>query len=224
MISDLTDEDRRYLCLKWGKTYRPDEWIRLEELYEQMINSYDIQQAGDINTLKLACKSSLKANQLLDLGDIDGAQKATKMYEAMMKAGKWTAQQNKTEENELIDSVGELVAICERDGFIPKFFVDGPKDKADRVLQDMQIYTKDLIESETGLSTKMERALVQIEEEEARIKAAAEMGEDADEEAMFDYDKPVFEIEDYEEFKEFSDEMSEEDEEYLASLLNGEDE
>jgi formylmethanofuran dehydrogenase subunit A len=34
MISDLTDEDRRYLCLKWGKTYRPDEWIRLEELYE----------------------------------------------------------------------------------------------------------------------------------------------------------------------------------------------
>ena len=223
MISDLTDEDRRYLCLKWGKTYRPDEWIRLEELYEQMINSYDIQQAGDINTLKLACKSSLKANQLLDLGDIDGAQKATKMYEAMMKAGKWTAQQNKTEENELIDSVGELVAICERDGFIPKFFVDGPKDKADRVLQDMQIYTKDLIESETGLSTKMERALVQIEEEEARIKAAAEMGEDADEEAMFDYDKPVFEIEDYEEFKEFSDEMSEEDEEYLASLLNGED-
>jgi hypothetical protein len=43
MISDLTDEDRRYLCLKWGKTYRPDEWLRLEELYTQMINSYDIQ-------------------------------------------------------------------------------------------------------------------------------------------------------------------------------------
>jgi hypothetical protein len=43
LISDLTDKDRRYLCLKWGKTYRPDEWIRLEELYTQMVNSYDIQ-------------------------------------------------------------------------------------------------------------------------------------------------------------------------------------
>lgn len=224
MVSDLTDEDRRYLCLKWGKTYRPDEWIRLEELYTQMINSYDIQQAGDINTLKLACKSSLKANQLLDLGDIDGAQKATKMYETMMKAGKWTAQQNKTEENELIDSVGELVAICERDGFIPKYFSEGPKDKADRVLQDMKIYTKDLIESETGLTTKMERALVQIEEEEARIKAAAEMGDDAEEEAMFNYDKPVFELEDYSEFKDFEAELSEEDQKYLASLLDGEEE
>ena len=137
MVADLTDEDRIYLCMKWGKSYRPDEWVRLEELYEQMINSYDIQQAGDLNTLKLACKSSLKANQLLDLGDIDGAQKAGKMYDSFMKSGKWTAQQNKTEENELIDSVGELVALCERDGFIPKYFVDGPQDKADRVIQDM---------------------------------------------------------------------------------------
>ena len=203
MVSDLTDEDRKYLCLKWGKTYRPDEWIRLEELYQQMLNSYDIQSAGDLNTLKLACKSSLKANQLLDLGDIDGAQKAGKMYDSFMKAGKWTAAQNKTEENELIDSVGELVALCERDGFIPKYFVDGPQDKADRVLQDMQKYTKDLIENESGLSIMMERAVKQIEEEEERIKAAAEAGDISDEDAMFNYDKPAFELEDYSEFKDF---------------------
>ena len=222
MISDLTDEDRRYLCLKWGKTYRPDEWIRLEELYEQMLASYDIQAAGDLNTLKLACKSSLKANQLIDLGDIDGAQKAMKMYETMMKAGKWTAQQNKGEDSDVIDSVGELVALCERDGFIPKYHTDGPKDKADRVLQDMQIYTRDLIQNESGLNIMMERAVVQIEEEEARIKAAAEMGDDAEEEAMFNYDKPVFDVEDFEEFKDFEMDLTEEDEEYMMKLLNGE--
>lgn len=224
LVADLTDEDRRYLCIKWGKTYRPDEWIRLEELYEQMMNSYDIQSAGDINTLKLACKASLKANQLLDLGDIEGAQKAGKMYDTFMKAGKWTAQQNKTEENELVDSIGELVAICERDGFIPKFYTDGPKDKADRVLQDMQKYAKDLVENESGLSIMMERALTQIEEEEMRIKAAAEMGEEADEEAMFNYDKPVFELEDYSQFKDFEAELSEEDEKYINSLLEGSEE
>lgn len=223
MIADLTDEDRTYLCLKWGKSYRPDEWVRLEELYEQMLNSYDIQAAGDLNTLKLACKSSLKANQLLDLGDIDGAQKAGKMYDSFMKAGKWTAAQNKTEENELIDSVGELVAICERDGFIPKYFIDGPQDKADRVLQDMQKYTRDLIENESGLNIMMERALKQIDDEEARIKAAAEAGEDADEEAMFNYDKPAFELEDYSEFKDFEAELSKEDEEYILSQLEGDE-
>jgi hypothetical protein len=69
----------------------------------------------------------------------------------------------------------------------------------------------------------MERAVTQIEEEEARIKAAAEAGEDADEEAMFNYDKPAFELDDYSEFKDFEAELSDEDEEYLASLLEEED-
>ena len=27
---DLTEEDRTYLRLKWGKTYKPEEWIKLE--------------------------------------------------------------------------------------------------------------------------------------------------------------------------------------------------
>lgn len=223
MVEGLTEEDRTYLCLKWGKSYRPDEWVRLEELYVQMLNSYDIQSAGDLNTLKLACKSSLKANQLLDLGDIDGAQKAGKMYDSFMKSGKWTAQQNQTEENELVDSIGELVAICERDGFIPKFFIDGPADKVDRVLQDLQKYTKDLVDNESSLNIMMERAAAQMREEDQRIAAAAEAGDEADEEAMFNYEKSAFELQDYSEFKDFQAELSAEDQDYIDSLLNEEE-
>lgn len=66
---ELSDEDKIYLRLKWGKHYKAEEWIKLEQLYNEMMNSYDIQAAGDINTLKLACKCSLKSNQLLDIGD-----------------------------------------------------------------------------------------------------------------------------------------------------------
>lgn len=69
MDDELTDEDKLYLKLKWGKNYKPTEWVQLEQLYNEMMESYDIQQAGDINTLKLACKCSLKANQLIDIGD-----------------------------------------------------------------------------------------------------------------------------------------------------------
>ena len=90
---DLTDEDRTYLRLKWGKAYKPEEWIKLEQLYEEMTASYDIQGAGHVDILKLVCKTSLKANQLLDIGDVDGAQKMTKMYDSLMKAGsfkRWT--------------------------------------------------------------------------------------------------------------------------------------
>jgi hypothetical protein len=170
MDNDLTDEDRTYLRLKWGKTYRPEEWIRLEQLYEEMMGSYDIQAAGDINTLKLACKCSLKANQLLDIGDIDGAQKATKMYDSLMKSGKWTAAQIKEDEEDIVDSIGELVALCEKDGFIPKYYTAGPQDHVDRVIEDLKQYTHDLIINESGLEIMMEKAMKDIAEENERIK------------------------------------------------------
>ena len=218
----LTDEDITYLRLKWGKMYRPEEWVVLEQLYVDMMNSYDIQSAGDINTLKLACKSSLKANQLLDLGDIDGAQKAAKMYDAQMKAGKWTAAQNKTDDNELIDSIGELVAICEKDGFIPKYYIDSPKDKVDRVIQDMQIYTRELVTNELGLGNMIENALRAIEQEKESIQEAGEYAEalenSNEEEDLFDYDKNVIEDEDFQEYYNKQEEMLKEDQDFYDSL------
>lgn len=72
MASLLTEEDKTMLRIKWGGSYRPSEWVRLEQLYEDMMASYDIQGAGHIDTLKLICKTSLKANQLIDMGDVEG--------------------------------------------------------------------------------------------------------------------------------------------------------
>lgn len=66
---ELTDDDRLYLRVKWGKGYRPEEWVWLEKLYSEMMESYDIQFAGHVDILKMVCKASLKSNQLLDIGD-----------------------------------------------------------------------------------------------------------------------------------------------------------
>ena len=59
---ELTDEEKIYLRTKWGKSYKPDEWVQLESLYQNMMDSYDVQGAGHEDTLKLACKTSLKSN------------------------------------------------------------------------------------------------------------------------------------------------------------------
>jgi len=153
---------------------------------------------------------------------MDGAQKATKMYDSLMKSGKWTAAQNKAEENELVDSIGELVAICERDGFIPKYHVAGPQDHADRVIEDLQKYTHDLIENESGLSAMMETAIKQILDEEEKIKEAAAEGSEDFEDELFDYDNAdsILETEDFEEFKDFEDELKIEDEELFKAFFD----
>ena len=221
-VEDLTEEDRIYLRLKWGKTYKPEEWVKLEQLYEEMMSSYDIQGAGHIDTLKLICKTSLKANQLIDIGDIEGFQKMSKVYDSLMKSGKFTAQQNKEEHGEFIDSIGELVALCEKEGFIPRYYIDEPKDKVDRTLADLQSYTRDLINEETNLSSMIEHALKEIErdkENEAKIDADGEDDDETFEEQLFsDQSEKLLQDEDYSEFGDFEDELAEADEEFLRQL------
>lgn len=225
LISDLTDEDKVYLSVKWGRTYRPDEWVRLEQLYEEMMQSYDIQTAGHIDTLKLICKTSLKANQLLDLGDVDGAQKMVKMYDSLMKSGKFTAAQNKAESGEFVDSVSEIVELCEKEGFIPRFYTDGPQDKVDKVLLDTQHYVHNLVTEEMGLGALIENAIKLLKEEQDNIAAASENGIDDDaENDLFDYDKEVIDLtdNDYSDFKEQEDEDAALDEDFLRSFIEEE--
>ena len=181
---------------------------------------------SEIDTLKLMCKTSLKANQLIDIGDIEGFQKMSKVYDTLMKSGKFTAAQNKAESGEYVDSVSELVAICETEGFIPRYYIDEPKDKVDRVLQDLQNYTRTLVTEEMNLGNLIENAVKQIEldkEKEAQGDAEAAEDEDLLDEILFsDEAESVIRDEDMESFRDYEDELAEEDDEFLASLIDGE--
>ena len=227
IIDSLTDEDKLMLRMKWGKTYKPDEWVQLEKLYNEMMESYDIQSAGHIDTLKMICKTSLKANQLLDMGDVDGAQKMVKMYDMLMKSGKFTAAQNKSESGNAVDSISELIAMCERDGFFPRYYTDGPQDKVDRTLQDLQKYTRTLVTEEMNLGNLIESAVKQIQadkEKEALRDADAAGDDDQFEAELFDEDEKAFlQDEDFQQLKDLVEEDTIDDEEYIASLLDEED-
>lgn len=198
----LTDEDVAYLRLKWGNLYKPEEWVKLEQLYNDMMESYDIQTAGHIDTLKLICKTSLKANQLLDIGDVEGYQKMAKVYDGLMKSGKFTAAQNKAESGEYVDSISELVLVCERDGFIPRYYVEKPEDRIDLILKDLQGYTRTLVMEEMGLGNMIENAVKQIEQDREKENAEGELSEDeyAD---LFNDENEVLSTADFEEFNEF---------------------
>lgn len=221
---NLTEEEITYLRLKWGKAYKPMEWVQLEQLYDEMMESYDIQSAGHIDTLKFVCKTSLKANQLLDIGDVDGAQKMIKMYDGLMKSGKFTAAQNKAEGADSIDSISAIVAICERDGFIPRYYTEGPQDKVDWVIRDLKDYTRQLVTEEMNLGSLIERAVKQIEDD--RIRDAelddednAEDDDEAFERSLFEDDSSPLTDQDFSDFRDFEDEEDQHAEEFFDSLL-----
>lgn len=212
-IEDLTEEERIYLRLKWGKTYKPEEWIKLEQLYNEMMESYDIQSAGHIDNLKLVCKTSLKANQLIDIGDIEGFQKMSKVYDSLMKSGKFTAAQNKAESGEFVDSISELVAICEKEGFIPRYHTDDPMDRVDETLADLKFYTKTLVTEEMNLGNLIENAVKEMAKQEAK-----EEDEDVEDEIMSLEEIDMLKDEDFAEYGDFLEEQSDEDESLLREL------
>ena len=214
-VDDLTEEDRTYLRLKWGKTYKPEEWIRLEQLYEEMMASYDIQGAGHIDTLKLVCKTSLKANQLIDIGDIEGFQKMSKVYDSLMKSGKFTAAQNKAETGEFIDSIGELIELCEKEGYIERYYIESPKDRVDLTIADMQRYTRTLIEEETNLPIMVEKALREIDKEDKDNAANTENNIIDDIDLSLEDLEATLKDQDFTDFEDFLDEESAADDDYL---------
>lgn len=219
----LSDEEKLYLRLKWGKEYRPEEWVALEKLYAEMMESYDIQSAGHVDNLKLLCKTSLKCNQLIDINDVEGYQKMSKVYDQLMKSGKFTAAQSKELNEGAVDSIGELVAMCERDGFIPRYYIDKPADKVDQVIFDLQQYTKNLITEELGMGNLLENALRKLQEEQEIMKKEATEGETVDVDENVDNlmsyeDIPTdrINVEDYNEFQELEEQWAQSDHQLYA--------
>ena len=193
LSEELTEEDKKYLAMKWGRLYKPSEWIELEKIYEQMTASFDIQDADTINTLILICKTNLKMNQAIDIGDLDGFQKLSRVSESLRKSAKFTAAQNKEEKNDFVDSVGELVSMCEREGFIPRFATDIPQDKVDLTLKDMNKYLYKLVTQDLGFGQQIEDAL-------QKIKIQQEMQENNDLNLDIDADSEELIDQDYEDF------------------------
>lgn len=189
---ELTEDDKMYLVMKWGRLYSADEWVELERMYKEMENSFDIQDADTINALVLICKLNLKANQALDQGDYDGFAKLSRSLESMRKSAKFTAAQKKEEKADAVDCVGELVSMCEREGFIPRYATDIPQDKVDVTLRDMNEYVQKLVTQDLGFGQQIEDALKKIQlqkemqEKESELWAGEDTLSDEDYQAYFE--------------------------------------
>ena len=126
-----------------------------------------------------------------------------------MKSGKFTAAQNKEESGDFIDSVGELIEMCEKQGYIERYYIDTPNDKVDFTIKDMQKYTRTLIERETNLGNMIDQALKQNAKEDEQAK------ENVEDTIVDDVDMSIEDIEktledkDIEDFSEFLDNETE---------------
>ena len=206
---DLTQDDKVYLAMKWGRLYKPNEWIELEKKYNEMMNSFDIQDSDTTGTLILICKTYLKMNQAIDCGDMEGYGKLSRVYDSLRKSAKFTAAQKKEQKEDYVDSVGALVAMCEREGgFIPRFATDIPQDKVDATLQDMNNYIKKLVTQDLGFGQQIEDSLKKIQIQKEMNDAEQSAIENGDEVPMLNDENFADYYEDVAEQKEQDKDIS----------------
>lgn len=204
----VTAEEKRMLSLKWGRLYQLEEWIDLEKFYQEMMESFDIQNAAHLDYLKKICKTSLKMDQAIDCGDVEGFQKLSKVYDNLMKSAKFTAAQNKAENAEYMDCLCEMITICEETGFIPRYNTEEAKDVVDLTLKDMNGYTRKLIMEEMNLGNMIENALAQMKHQEEQDEGELDENDDF----LNPDEQEVLSDADFSDYNEFIDEQTEMDE------------
>ena len=207
LAAELTQEDKIYLAMKWGRLYQPDEWVELEKTYNEYMESFDVQETDSRNNIILICKTFHKMNQAVDNGDFDAYTKLNRTYESLRKTAKLTAAQNKEQKDNFVDSVGELIALCEKEGFIPRYCTDVPQDKIDATLKDMNEYVYQLVTEDLVFGQQIDMYLKKID-----IQREMEAAEDTDEE--------YFSEEDYGDYIRDVEEQREAD----LALMEGDDE
>ena len=139
--------------------------------------------------------------------------KMSKVYNELMKSGKFTAAQNKKDNGEFVDSISELVLICEKDGFIPRYYTDGPKDRVDETILDLKGYTKTLVTEEMNLGNLIENAVKEMAREEAKAE-----DEDIEDELTLE-EMEQLRDEDFVDYGEFLEEEEMSDEDFYREVL-----
>ena len=105
---------------------------------------------------------------------------------------------------------GELIELCEKEGYIERYYVESPKDRVDLTISDMQRYTKTLIEEETNLTIMVEKALREIDKEDQENNNTDSEIIDALDVALQEIEATIH-YDDYEEFEEFLEQEAEKD-------------
>lgn len=202
VVPGLADEERRKLEEKWGKNYDEDALTYLENLYDGLILTQNINGAlqGD-QALKI-CKISYEIDcRIREGADFD---KLLASYDKLVKTGEFTPKNVKNASD--FESMGELCRWLEKRGFVNRFYDGETRDIVDETIKNIQSWNQRLYTNESEIGEEINKRI-------AALKTAAEL------ESYYDVNP---EVDDYDTYESAGYEQLFSDEEFSADLEGGE--
>lgn len=160
--------EEKYVKLrkKWGGNYSEEELIYLEDLYQGLVISQNINGALQVDQAKKICKLSIEIDGRIRAGDKD-VDKLLSSYDKLVKTAEFTPKNTKNATD--FDSIAELGFWLEKRGFVNKFYDRTTRDIIDETLKNIQNYNQRLYINEGGIGeeiTERLKALQSIQEVE----------------------------------------------------------
>lgn len=166
-IDIFNREEMDKLMEKWGYGFSKDQMLKFEKMYEDIEKTQSITTAIQRDNAKKMCMLSYKIEEAIWNEDENGKGNGSEVkslisaYDQLAKAADFTPKAAKNVGD--FESVGELCAFLEKRGYKNEFYDWKPKDEVDKVMANLQKYTKRVILGETNIADELNSKLDQIQ-------------------------------------------------------------
>lgn len=202
-LPGIADQKRKQLQDRWGANYDDEALRYLENLYNGLITTQNVNGALQVDQAIKICKMSYEIdNRIREGSDFD---KLLASYDKLVKAAEFTPKNVKNIND--FDSVGELIKWLEKRGWKNTFYDGVTRDIVDETIKNFQNFNQRLYTNESGIGE-------QITERINALKQAKAIEEESYYGTNKSYDLDAFDDEGYSQLvkdEDFDPGLSEED-------------
>lgn len=197
-LPGISDDKRLRLQKMWGNTYDDEALEYLDNLYQGLLATQNINGKLQMDQAQKICKMSYEIDRRIEEGaDFD---KLLSSYDKLVKAAEFTPKNAKNIND--FDTFGEAVRWMEKNGWRNRFYDNVTRDIVDETIKNYQNFVQRLYTNESTIGEEITRRI-------EALKTTAKLEQEDYYDTNKEYDLDKFEREGYEvEFEGENDEFN----------------
>ncbi|MCQ2411157.1 MAG: hypothetical protein MJ053_06845 [Elusimicrobiaceae bacterium] len=154
-LPELAEEKRKQLVSKWGANYDDEALGYLEELFNGLLSTQNINGKLQADQAMKICKMSYEIDRRIAEGsDFD---KLLTSYDKLVKTAEFTPKNTKNLND--FDTFGEATKWMEKHGWRNTFYDNVSRDVVDETLKNFQNFNQRLYINESGMGEQITQRL-----------------------------------------------------------------
>lgn len=186
-LPGISDDKRARLQKTWGNTYDDEALEYLDNLYQGLLATQNINGKLQMDQAQKICKMSYEIDRRIEEGsDFD---KLLSSYDKLVKAAEFTPKNAKNIND--FDTFGEAVRWMEKNGWRNRFYDNVTRDIVDETIKNYQNFVQRLYTNESTIGEEITRRI-------EALKTTAKLEQEDYYDTNKEYDLDKFEREGYE--------------------------